>query len=73
MQQLWHLKVIQIKILWWWVEFEKRKNYAVKAINEIGTLSTYDPDGAFYLFINIKKFSNDSMKFWCRFIKKAKV
>lgn len=45
------------------VEFEKRKDYAVKAINDIKNLSCYDPDGAFYLFINIKKFSNDSMKF----------
>ncbi|RXJ96087.1 aspartate aminotransferase [Arcobacter sp. AHV-9/2010] len=45
------------------VEFEKRKDYAVKAINSIKNLSCYDPDGAFYLFINIKQFSNDSMKF----------
>jgi len=45
------------------VEFEKRKDYAVKAINEIKNISCYDPDGAFYLFINIKKISNDSMKF----------
>lgn len=45
------------------VEFEKRKDYAVKAINSINKLSCYDPDGAFYLFINIKDFSNDSMKF----------
>src|SRR5690606_280360 len=45
------------------VEFEKRKDFAVKAINSIKNLSCYDPDGAFYLFINIKEFSNDSMKF----------
>jgi len=45
------------------VEFEKRKNYAVKAINEINNLSCYDPDGAFYLFINLKLVSNDSIKF----------
>ncbi|MFX4241596.1 pyridoxal phosphate-dependent aminotransferase [Aliarcobacter butzleri] len=44
-------------------EFEKRKNYIVKAINEIDGLSCYEPDGAFYVFINIKKISNDSMKF----------
>lgn len=44
-------------------EFEKRKNYIVKAINEIDGLSCYEPDGAFYVFINIKKVSNDSMKF----------
>ncbi|OCL84953.1 pyridoxal phosphate-dependent aminotransferase [Arcobacter porcinus] len=45
------------------VEFERRKDYAVKAINDIKNLSCYDPDGAFYLFVNIKGFSNDSMKF----------
>lgn len=45
------------------VEFEKRKNYAVKAINEIKGLSCFEPDGAFYLFINIKEVSNDSMTF----------
>lgn len=44
-------------------EFEKRKDYIVKAINEIDGLSCYEPDGAFYVFINIKKISSDSMKF----------
>ena len=45
------------------VEFEKRKNIAVKSFNEIKGLSTIDPDGAFYLFVNIKEVTNDSMKF----------
>jgi len=45
------------------IEFEKRKNIAVKSFNEIKGLSTIDPDGAFYLFVNIKEVSNDSMKF----------
>ena len=45
------------------VEFEKRKHIAVKSFNEIKGLSTIDPDGAFYLFVNIKKVSNDSIKF----------
>jgi aspartate aminotransferase len=45
------------------VEFEKRKDYVVKAINEIDGLSCFEPDGAFYIFINIKQISNDSMKF----------
>ena len=45
------------------VEFEKRKNIAVKSFNEIKGLSTIDPDGAFYLFINIQEVTNDSMKF----------
>ncbi len=45
------------------VEFEKRKNIVVKSFNEIKGLSTTDPDGAFYVFVNIKEVSNDSMKF----------
>lgn len=43
--------------------FKERRNEAVKLINTIEGLSVYKPDGAFYLFINIKKVSNDSMKF----------
>ena len=45
------------------VEFEKRKDYAVKAFNDIKGLSCVEPDGAFYLFVNIKEVTNDSMKF----------
>lgn len=43
--------------------FKERRDEAVKLINAIDGLSVYKPDGAFYLFINIKKISNDSMKF----------
>jgi len=45
------------------VEFEKRRNLAVKLVNEIDGLSVTKPDGAFYLFINISNISNDSMEF----------
>ncbi len=44
-------------------EFEKRRNVAVKSFNEIKGLSTFNPDGAFYLFINIQDVTSDSMKF----------
>jgi aspartate aminotransferase len=44
-------------------EFQKRRDLAVKLINEIDGLSVIKPDGAFYLFINIKDISTDSMKF----------
>ncbi|WP_121626553.1 pyridoxal phosphate-dependent aminotransferase [Poseidonibacter antarcticus] len=44
-------------------EFEKRRNIAVKSFNEIKGLRTLNPDGAFYLFVNIKDVSNDSIKF----------
>ena len=43
--------------------FEERKNIVVKSFNEIKGLSTIDPDGAFYAFVNIKDVTNDSMKF----------
>ena len=43
--------------------FEERKNIIVKSFNEIKGLSTIDPDGAFYAFVNIKDVTNDSMKF----------
>jgi aspartate aminotransferase len=45
------------------VQFEKRCDEAVKLINEVEGLSVVKPDGAFYLFINIKEISNDSMEF----------
>ncbi|MFA7083954.1 MAG: pyridoxal phosphate-dependent aminotransferase [Arcobacteraceae bacterium] len=45
------------------VEFEKRRDVAVEQINAIKGLSCVKPDGAFYLFINIKQLTDDSMKF----------
>ncbi len=45
------------------VQFEKRMNVAVEQINSIKGLSSVKPDGAFYLFINIKELTSDSMKF----------
>jgi aspartate aminotransferase len=45
------------------VAFEKRRDVAVAQINAIKGLSCVKPDGAFYLFINIKEITNDSMKF----------
>ena len=43
--------------------FEARAHEAVKLFNEIDGLSVLPPQGAFYLFVNIKNVSNDSMKF----------
>ncbi|WP_294963128.1 pyridoxal phosphate-dependent aminotransferase [Sulfurimonas sp.] len=43
--------------------FMKRRNEAVKLINEIDGLSVVKPDGAFYLFVNIKGVSSDSFIF----------
>jgi len=44
-------------------EFVKRRDEAVKLFNEIDGLSVLKPDGAFYLFVNIKEVSSDSLKF----------
>ena len=44
-------------------EFKKRRDLAVKLFNESDKLSVSKPDGAFYLFVNIKKVTNDSMQF----------
>ncbi|MDA3909128.1 MAG: pyridoxal phosphate-dependent aminotransferase [Sulfurimonas sp.] len=43
--------------------FIKRRDEAVKLINEIDGLSVSSPDGAFYLFVNIKEVSSDSLNF----------
>jgi len=44
-------------------EFEKRRNIVVEGFNSIKGLSCVVPDGAFYVFVNIKGVSTDSMKF----------
>lgn len=43
--------------------FKARRDEAVKLFNEIDGLSVLSPAGAFYLFVNIKAISNDSMEF----------
>jgi aspartate aminotransferase len=43
--------------------FEQRRDEAYRLVNGIDGLSVVKPDGAFYLFINIKKITNNSMEF----------
>jgi len=43
--------------------FEGRADEAVKLFNEVDGLSVLKPQGAFYLFVNIKDISNDSIAF----------
>ena len=43
--------------------FHERRDFAVKRINQINGLSVVKPAGAFYLFVNISKVSNNSMEF----------
>jgi len=44
-------------------EFKARRDEAVELFNAIDGLSVLKPDGAFYLFVNIKEVSNDSLSF----------
>ncbi|MDD2400487.1 MAG: aminotransferase class I/II-fold pyridoxal phosphate-dependent enzyme, partial [Sulfurovum sp.] len=43
--------------------FENRAEEAVKLFNAIDGISVLKPNGAFYLFVNIKDISNDSIAF----------
>ena len=43
--------------------FAERAEEAARLMNEIDGLSVNKPDGAFYLFVNIKEISNDSIGF----------
>ena len=43
--------------------FEARCNETCELFNKIDGLSVVKPNGAFYLFVNIKEISNDSMQF----------
>ena len=43
--------------------FESRRDYAVEAFNKIERVSVFKPEGAFYLFVNISKISNNSLEF----------
>ena len=43
--------------------FKERRNEAVELFNSIDGLSVFKPHGAFYLFVNIKEVSNDSLNF----------
>lgn len=43
------------------LQFEKRRNYLYKEINAIEGMSCFLPEGAFYLFINVKKLLDKSV------------
>ena len=43
--------------------FVERRDEAVRLMNNIDGLSVVKPDGAFYLFVNIKEVSSDSLTF----------
>ena len=54
-------------------EDERHKNYVIKALNEIDGISTNDPKGAFYIFVNIKELGRTSMEVAEYLLDEAKV
>lgn len=55
------------------VEFEKRRDVAIEQFNAIPGITCVKPDGAFYLFVNIKGVDSDSMKFSAELLEKEGV
>jgi len=53
--------------------FSGRAEEATKLMNEIDGLSVTKPEGAFYLFVNIKDVSNDSIEFCKELLQEAGV
>ena len=54
-------------------EYQRRRDYAVKAINEIDGVSCLCPGGAFYIFINVKKLGMPSSQVCEYLLEHAKV
>ena len=54
-------------------EYQRRRDYAVKAINEIEGLSCLCPQGAFYIFINCKKTGMTSAEYADYLLENAKI
>ena len=54
-------------------EYQRRRDYAVKAINEIDGLSCLCPKGAFYIFINCSKVGMSCEKFADYLLENAKI
>ena len=54
-------------------EYNRRRKYVVKRLNEIQGFSCIEPKGAFYVFPNIKSFGMSSFKFSKLLLEKAKV
>jgi len=53
--------------------FMARRDEAVERFNAIDGISVLSPDGAFYLFVNIKAVTNDSMTFCKRLLEEKEV
>lgn len=54
-------------------EYERRRDYAVKALNEMDGVSCRNPEGAFYIFLNVKSFGKPSKEISDYLLDHAKV
>ena len=54
-------------------EYERRRNYAVKALNDMEGISCKMPEGAFYIFVNIKSLGKTSAEVADYLLDEAKV
>ena len=52
--------------------FRKRRDYVYKRLTDMG-LEVQKPEGAFYMFINIRKFGMDSLTFCEKMLKEGLV
>ena len=55
------------------VAFERRRDLACELFSYIPSLKVVKPEGAFYLYVNIKAIENDSMKFCSKLLEETGV
>jgi len=53
--------------------YNQRRCFSIKRLRELGFGIKVEPTGAFYIFANAKRFTNDSYRFAFDILKKAKV
>lgn len=53
--------------------YDKRRQYMIRRLKEMGFGITVEPTGAFYVFVNAKHISNDSYKLSFDILEKARV
>lgn len=53
--------------------YEKRKTFLFNQLEKIGLRPNYEPEGAFYVLVNVKKYSQNSYRFSLELLEKARV
>lgn len=56
----------------WWRSFRRRRDYVYQRLVDMG-LDVEKPEGAFYMFVDIRKFGMDSNTFCTRMLKEGLV